>query len=97
MSTLTKEIKETIRAIPESRLAEMWCELNSWKRPAELKDILPEDFRSYTEDKIAYTLSWQVMEYILFVISDKAVSRYWNRKEMNKEKFEEWYTRHGEK
>jgi hypothetical protein len=75
---LTLEETQALSAMPESRLARCWCELNSSRKVPELPNAP----------------TWPVMTWIMNKIGFKACLREWNRDNMDDEQFETFWRSH---
>lgn len=60
--------------ISTTELAQMWCDLNSWKRPAKLKHILPEDLH-----KDSNNVGYKIMQVIELAIGTKPINIQWKK------------------
>lgn len=71
-----------LKKIPKTEWARIWCELNSWKIPKELKHIKPN---CLIKEMSFLRL---LMDYIEYIIGEKACLRCWNKDYMTDEQFE---------
>lgn len=85
---ILNDIKKMLVKQPIKRLAQMYCEINSWKWPSELKKFKPEKYEAGNQ---SCRFGIAIMDMIKEIIGDKTCSREWNRKTMTNEQFERWY------
>lgn len=51
-----------------TRLAQIWCELNCWKIPKEMKKL-----------KLNKSEAWGVMKFIETLVSKKEINKQWDK------------------
>jgi len=78
-------------SLPIKRLAEMWCELNRWTFPKELKELEPNDWNKLPPMGIGCKPLREAMNFIANKITHKECLREWNKNNQHIGNFDERY------
>lgn len=82
---ITEEDKKIIDAQSKETLTKWWVKLNKWGWPKQLPN--KPKYRHNDGD----ARGWDIMCYIHELVGNKATSWEWNKDNMSREYFEEWY------
>lgn len=83
-----------LRKIPKSEWARLWCKINSWEFPDELKNVKPKWWDDeHTKEKCEriYQFCMPIMKEISNEIGYKACNREWNRNRMTDEEHDKFW------
>lgn len=84
-----------LRKIPKSEWARLWCKMNVWEFPNELKNVKPDwwdDEHTKEKREMMYQFLEPIMEEISDEIGHKACNREWNRYRMTDEEHEKFWS-----
>lgn len=76
--------------IPKEEWAKIWCSLNAWDIPEQLKHLTPTWWGGKERDR-KWEFMKPVMEKIVSEIGKKIINREWNRKNMTDEEHEAFW------
>jgi hypothetical protein len=80
-------------SLPTKRLAEIWCELNRWNFPFELKVLEPKDWNDMPPMGRDHNTLSEAMRFIEAKITHKECLREWNKDRIELGNYDEWYER----